>query len=108
MAIAECTNVLQDLRNQNPSMFSLIGALPSVDQLIFLFDLFEVSGDVQGLIDFISSTLIPEDEIIIPFPSSTTLIGSGPSKAILTIAMLRHYHACLSLMPELMAKIFRG
>jgi len=108
VAIDECISLLQDIRQQTPPQFGLTESLPSTEQLVFVYDLFEIAGDVQGLIDFIANTLIPDEDTSIPIPSPTISIGNGPSKAILTIAMLRHNNASLSLMPETIVRIFKG
>lgn len=108
LAIADCISAMQDMRSQTPNVFGLTGPLPSIDQLVFVFDLFEVSGDVQGLIEFIAHTVIPDEDTAVPQAPPTSSIDSQPSKAIVTIAMLRHYHTCLSLMPDILARIFKG
>jgi hypothetical protein len=108
MAVIECANVLQELRQNSPTMFGLSGALPSIDQLVFLFDMFELSGDVHGLIDFIANVVMADEDVQIHVAPTPPSIGTVPTKCILAVSMLRRYHTCLSLMPEQMARIFRG
>lgn len=108
MAVTECANTLQEFRQNTSAAFSLSGPVPSIDQLVFLFDLFELSGDVHGLLDFIANVLMPDEEIPIQLPPVSPAVGTVPSKSILTVAMLRRYHTSLSLLPDHLARVFRG
>ncbi|EDO45182.1 predicted protein, partial [Nematostella vectensis] len=110
MAVAECANALRDLRMSNPPMFGLTSRLPSIDQLVFLYDLYELSGDIHGLLEFIAFVLMPDgdDYAQIQIIQNTSVIGTLPTKSIVTIAMLRRYHSCLVLMPDHIARVFKG
>ena len=98
------------MKAAQPSYFGLAAPLPVIDQLVFLFDLFELSGDVHGLLDFIVHVLMPNEEEVIhsAVPQTTSVFGTLPNKSITVVAILRRYHACLLTLPLHTARVFRG
>ena len=111
VAGAKCVSVLKDLKTAHPAQFGLTYSLPAIDQINFVFDLFELSGDVYGLLDFIADVLMPSKEGImstVQIPYNVPVMGTLPNKSIIVVSMLRRYHSCLMVMPEHTARVFRG
>ena len=110
LAVAKCVNVLRDQKAKQPKMFGLVSPTPTLNQLEFLYDLFELSGDVHGLLDFVAYLLMPSEEDISTTQVALvkTVVGTLPTKSTIVVAMLRKYHACLMLLPEHTTRIFRG
>ena len=110
LAVAKCTNILRDQKAKQPKIFGLVMPTPTLSQLEFLYDLFELSGDVHGLLDFVAYLLMPSEEDIstTQLPQVKTVVGTLPTKSVVVVAMLRKYHACLMLLPEHTTRIFRG
>ena len=107
----KCVSALKELRAANSAQFGLSGKLPTTEQLNFIFDLFELSGDVYGLLDFIADMLMPSEHSLAPVrhaPYSAAALGTLPSKSVIVLSMLRRYHACLMVMPQHTARVFRG
>ena len=109
-AVAKCANILRDQKAKQPKMFGLVLPTPTLNQLEFLYDLFELSGDVHGLLDFVAFVLMPSEEDISTTQVALvkTVVGTLPTKSTIVVAMLRKYHACLMLLPEHTTRIFRG
>lgn len=110
LTVAKCVNVLRDQKAKQPKMFGLVSPTPTFNQLEFLYDLFELSGDVHGLLDFVTYVLMPSEEDISTTQVALvkTVVGTLPTKSVIVVAMLRKYHACLMLLPEHATRIFRG
>lgn len=108
--MAKCVNVLRDQKAKQPKMFGLVSPNPALNQLEFLYDLFELCGDVHGLLDFVANILMPSEEDISTTQVALvkTVVGTLPTKSVIVVAMLRKYHACLMLLPEHTTRIFRG
>ena len=109
-AVAKCANILRDQKAKQSKMFGLVLPTPTLNQLEFLYDLFELSGDVHGLLDFVGFVLMPSEEDISTTQVALvkTVVGTLPTKSTIVVAMLRKYHACLMLLPEHTTRIFRG
>ena len=110
IAVAKCVNILRDQKIKQQKAFGLVAPSPSLNQVEFLYDLFDLSGDVYGLLDFIASVLMPSEDDVsaIQIPYVKTVWGTLPTKSTVVVAMLRRYHSCLMLLPEKTARIFRG
>ena len=108
--VAKCASVLRDMKAAQPNYFGLGGPLPVIDQLVFLFDLFELSGDIHGLLDFVVQALMPQEEKVMhsAVPQTTSVFGTLPNKSITVVAILRRYHAFLMTLPQHTARVFRG
>lgn len=109
-AVAKCANILRDQKAKQAKTFGLVLPNPTLNQLEFLYDLFELSGDVHGLLDFVGFVLMPSEEDISTTQVALvkTVVGTLPTKSTIVVAMLRKYHACLMLLPEHTTRIFRG
>ena len=75
-----------------------------------MYDLYELAGDVHGLLDFVAFVLMPSEDDILTTQVALvkSVVGTLPTKSTIVVAMLRKYHGSLMLLPEHTTRIFRG
>lgn len=110
LAVAKCANIVKDQKAKQPRTFGLVSPAPTVNQVEFLYDLYELAGDVHGLLDFVAFVLMPSEDDILTTQVALvkSVVGTLPTKSTIVVAMLRKYHGSLMLLPEHTTRIFRG
>ena len=110
LAVAKCANIVKDQKAKQPRTFGLVSQAPTVNQVEFLYDLYELAGDVHGLLDFVAFVLMPSEDDILTTQVALvkSVVGTLPTKSTIVVAMLRKYHGSLMLLPEHTTRIFRG
>ena len=101
---------MKDQKAKQPRTFGLVSLAPTVNQVEFLYDLYELAGDVHGLLDFVAFVLMPSEDDILTTQVALvkSVVGTLPTKSTIVVAMLRKYHGSLMLLPEHTTRIFRG
>ena len=78
------------------SSYGICLPLPSDGQLQLLFDLLELSGNIQGLLDFLVFFITPREEMKKAHESNGTHLKTDcPSKLILIASCIRKYYSCV-------------
>ena len=106
---SRCGGILQNLKQSRPSEYGICASLPSIYQLAFVLDLFEIAGDIQGLINFTVEFISPREVgYMIPHPQTSSVKGTLPTKLTLIVALLRKYYSSILTSAEQTCVVFRG
>ena len=102
--------IIQSMKEKAPAHFGVCSDIPSTHQVSLLFDLLEISGNIQGILTFIGLLVAFREH---PYINSQLVEGSvvkgrEPSKLLSTVSLIRKYYACVLNSAQLTGTIFRG
>ena len=104
------SSIVQNMKEKLPTQYGFCCEVPSIHQLSLLFDLLEISGNIQGLLEFLGFFVEHREHLFIASQSvdGSFVRGKEPSKLLLVVSLIRKYYACVLNSSELTGKIFCG
>ena len=91
-----------------PAKYGISSEFPTSQQLLLLFDLLEISGNIQELLDFLGFFVARQENIYFSKQDTLFLQPSDLSKLLIIIAIIHKYFKCILNSSELTAIIFKG
>ena len=85
-------------------------AIPSVQQLALVIDLYELANDIQGVVELVSDFIYPREVGYagIYAPQTSTVKGTMPNKLAYVVAVIRKHYAIILTSVEQTITIFKG
>ena len=107
---AKSLSILNNLKRTRPSEYGVCSALPSVQQLSLVIDLYEVANDVQGVVDLITDLIYPREVgyVGIFAPQTSAVKGTMPNKLAYVVAVIRKHYTIILTSTEQTITIFKG
>lgn len=103
-------SVLNNVKRTRPSEYGVCAALPSVQQLSLVIDLFEGANDIQGVVDLITDFIYPREVGYVGLfaPQTSAVKGTMPNKLAFVVAVIRKHYTVILTSTEQTLTIFRG
>ena len=100
--------MIQHMKQQSVATFGVCSDVPDSSQISLLLDLFEISGNIQGLVSFIGFFTAPREHSFMKVQSHSYLTTMKASKLRLVVSIIRKYNSCFLNAADLCAVMFRG
>ncbi|XP_047130115.1 mediator of RNA polymerase II transcription subunit 12-like protein isoform X2 [Hydra vulgaris] len=102
------SETVKKMKQAFPSKYGIISEFPSSQQLLLLFDLLEMAGNIQELLDFLGFFVARQENTYFSQQDGILLQHCEPSKLLIVIAIIHKYFKCILNSSELTATIFKG